>query len=287
VAEATPVPVRSPDFDFEQPGPFLKWAGGKKKLLDQYDEHFPEEYNRYFEPFVGGGAVYFHLNPDDAVISDINPRVVTCYKAIRDDLPRLVRLLKEHRAAHCKEYYYARRDELNAADGLDSTELAALMIYLNKTCFNGLYRENLSGEFNVPIGSYKNPGVFRIENLIPTGFQLRGTEIVCDDFRHVLDRAEEGDLVYFDPPYVPISDTSSFTSYAKGGFDDELQQELAKTFDKLAKRGCFVMLSNSDCGFVRELYRGWKIVSIEAPRRISAKKRGRGSVGEVLVKSWG
>lgn len=287
MAVSTLVPVQSPRFNFEQPGPFLKWAGGKNRLLAQYEPFFPTDYKRYFEPFIGGGAVYFHLNPGEAVISDVNPRVVNCYKAIRDDLSRLVSLLRKHREQHCKEYYYNARKRLNKPCGLDETQVAALMIYLNKTCFNGLYRENRSGEFNVPIGSYKNPGVFRIENLIPTHVQLQNTEVVCADFRHVLEKAESGDFVYFDPPYVPISETSSFTSYAKGGFDLELQQELAKTFDILEKRGCYVMLSNSDCEFVRELYRGWKIVSVDAPRRISAKKRGRGSVGEVLVCSWG
>lgn len=286
MAESAPVLIEAPSFQLERPSPFLKWAGGKKALIEQYTPYFPEEYDRYFEPFVGGGAVFFNLRPWDAVLSDVNPRLIDCYTAIRDEPAALMELLERHRSSHCKEYYYACRERMNKPRGLSGLQRAALMIYLNKTCFNGLYRENRKGEFNVPIGSYKNPSVYTVENLISVSLQLQGVELKTAGFKHVLDSAEPGDLVYFDPPYVPISDTASFTSYAKGGFDVELQQELAKTFAELAHRGCYVMLSNSDCPLVRELYRGWRIVEIDAPRRISARKGGRANVTEVLVMGW-
>lgn len=265
--------------------PFLKWAGGKRRLLEQYEAYFPKEYNRYHEPFIGGGACFFHLSPEQAVISDINHRLIDTYTALRDDLDGLLSRLHEHRKRHSKKHYYACRDEFNQGAALWTTDRAALMIYLNKTCFNGLYRENSKGYFNVPMGNYKSPKIFNEDNLLAVHRQLQGVDIHQGGFDGVLERAEEGDLIFFDPPYVPISETSSFTNYSKGGFDADKQRALAEVFRQLAERGCHVMLSNSDCGFVRELYKEWRIIEVMAPRSINSRASGRGAISEVLVLS--
>ena len=267
------------------PSPFIKWAGGKSRLLSQYDEHFPVEFDNYHEPFVGGGAVFFHLAPATATLSDINPRLVEVYRTIRDDVEALIDRLAHHRERHNKAYYYQSRTRFNGGR-MNAVDRASLFIYLNKTCFNGLYRENSRGEFNVPMGRYKSPSIFDPMHLRSVSLQLQDVDLVVDGFMSVADRAEPGDLVYFDPPYVPLNRTSSFTTYSKGGFDEKMQHDLARTFDKLAKRGCFVMLSNSDCPFVRELYAGWRVETISAPRAINSKAGRRGRVNEVLVCSW-
>lgn len=266
--------------------PFLKWAGGKARLLEQYAPHMPHDFERYHEPFVGGGAMFFAMSPDDAVLSDVNPRLIETYRAVRDDVDGLIERLHEHRRRHSKAHYYASRHRFNEPRSDGGTDRAALFIYLNKTCFNGLYRENASGGFNVPMGRYTNPAICDEATLRAASRVLQDVELRVSGFVDVLERAEDGDFVYFDPPYVPLSATSSFTTYSKGGFDMSMQIELARTFAKLARRGCRVMLSNSDCEAVRELYAGWRIESISAARSISRKGRGRGPVGEVLVCSW-
>ncbi len=266
--------------------PFLKWVGGKARLLGQYEDFFPKSYERYHEPFIGGGAVFFNLAPEQARISDVNGRLIETYEVIRDQLPELIEQLTKHRESHNESHYYRQRERMNAPRGLNKVQRAALFIYLNKTCFNGLYRENRRGDFNVPIGRYTNPSVYSIPNLVAVSRALQDVEIAQGSFTGVLDHAEPGDLVYFDPPYVPVSATSNFTGYAKGGFDDGLQIELARTFAKLARRGCYVMLSNSDCDYVRELYAGWRIESVTAGRSINARADRRGRVGEVVVCSW-
>lgn len=269
-----------------KPSPFLKWVGGKARLLEQFADLLPEEFDGYHEPFVGGGAMFFHLDPSEARLSDVNGRLVETYRVIRDALPELIARLEEHRERHGEAYYYRQRQRMNAPRGLDEVQRAALFIYLNKTCFNGLYRENKRGEFNVPMGRYANPSVFDLGNLASASRALQGVRIEQASFDSVLEHARPGDFVYFDPPYVPISATSSFTSYAAEGFDDELQLRLAQTFDELARRGCLVMLSNSDCDFVRELYAGWRIESVLAPRSVNSRADKRGAVGEVAVLSW-
>lgn len=263
--------------------PFLKWAGGKTRLIDQIKPFFPTDYGRYFEPFIGGGAFYFHMQPQEAVISDINERLICAYRTVRDDLPELMERLEVLVKKHSSDHYYRCRERLNHARSMSDVERAALMIYLNKTCFNGLYRENRRGEFNVPIGSYKNPKVFCEDNLEAVSFQLQNTDIRAQSFEYVLDEAVEGDLVYFDPPYVPLNATSSFTSYVGAGFDLQMQQRLAEVFTELAHRGCHVYLSNSDTPVVRELYRGWHIETVRAGRSINSKGSGRRRINEVLV----
>lgn len=267
----------------EAPAPFLKWAGGKGRLLDQILPHFPETWGTYFEPFIGGGATFFNLRPESAVISDVNERLIAAYVAIRDELPALVEELDRLVARHSKDAYYRARERFNRGRNVSDLERAALMIYLNKTCFNGLYRENSRGEFNVPMGSYVNPSVYRMDNLAAVSAQLQDTDIRVASYEHVLESAKPGDLVYFDPPYVPVSATSSFTSYVGAGFDLAMQQRLAEIFTELAHRGVHVFLSNSDSEVVRELYHGWRMETVRAGRGINSRADRRGAVNEILV----
>lgn len=266
-----------------QPTPFIKWAGGKTRLLSQYETFMPASWNHYHEPFLGGGAVFFNLSPDAATLSDINGRLIETYTAVRDDVEAVIMELARLRERHGKEQYYRSRTRFNQARGLGAVERAALFIYLNKTCFNGLYRENRRGQFNVPVGSYRNPRIFNEDQLRAASRALAGVELRVSGFSQVLERAQPGDFVYFDPPYVPLSSTSSFTSYARGGFDIKMQEDLAEVFGKLVERGCHVRLSNSDTPIVRELYSKWDIEVIRAPRMINSNARKRGCVNEVLV----
>lgn len=266
--------------------PFVKWAGGKRRLMSQYEAFLPKSFTGYHEPFLGGGAFFFHLQPKKAVLSDINYRLIESYEAIRDDLSGVLECLHYHRRNHSKTHYYRCRELLNKGDLLIKSDRAALMIYLNKTCFNGLYRENLKGDFNVPIGRYKNPAIYDRANLFSVHEKLQGIDIRHEGFEGVLFRARPGDLVYFDPPSVPISETSSFTNYSKDGFGAAKQRQLAEVYKKLAERGCQVMLSNSDCGFVRELYSDFRIEVVQAARSINSRAAKRGAINEVLVMSW-
>jgi DNA adenine methylase len=270
----------------KQASPFLKWAGGKARLLEQFEQLMPSRFAGYHEPFVGGGAMYFHLRPQRASLSDLNDRLITTYRAIRDDVGGVMERLADHRKNHGATHFYECRKRFNARRELSDSDAAALFVYLNKTCFNGLYRENSRGEFNVPLGSYAQPTILDIEGLAAASRALQNSELRVAGFESVLDRARPGDLVYFDPPYVPVSRTSSFTSYTGAGFDSTLQVRLAQVFAELARRGVFVMLSNSDSRLVNELYAGWRIDRVRAPRSINSRATGRGAVSEVVVRSW-
>jgi DNA adenine methylase len=261
--------------------PFLKWAGGKGRLLAQYAPYFPQNYGTYYEPFCGGGAVFFHLTPGRAVLSDINPELVNVYACVRDAVEDVIALLEEHAARHNEGHYYTVRDQQPHA--LTPVERAARLIYLNHTCFNGLYRENASGAFNVPLGRYVNPTICDAANLRAARWALQSAETLNAPFDHVLQRAQHGDLVYFDPPYVPLSTTSSFTSYSRHAFGREEQVRLRDTFAALAQRGVQVMLSNSDTPFTRDLYRDFRIITISAARVINSRAERRGKISEILV----
>jgi DNA adenine methylase len=263
--------------------PFIKWAGGKSRLLSQIEPWLPASYNHYHEPFLGGGAMFFHLQPRTASLSDINPRLVETWRVIRDQPAQLIDRLAHHEARHNSQYFYEARTRFNGARGMDSVDRAALFIYLNKTCFNGLYRENRRGEFNVPLGSYAAPNVCDATGIEAASTALQGADLKTEAFDAVLDRAASGDLVYFDPPYVPVSATSSFTSYVGGGFDANLQQRLVSVFDELVRRGCHVLLSNSDTPVSRQLYSRFRVVGIQAGRSINSRADRRGAVGEILV----
>ncbi|MCU0524049.1 MAG: DNA adenine methylase [Elainella sp. Prado103] len=265
------------------PRPFLKWAGGKGQLLSQYEPFFPARFSTYYEPFLGGGAIFFRLLPAAAMLTDINPELVNVYCCVRDRTETLIKLLDRHQRFHSPDYYY----QVRATPGETAVERAARLIYLNKTCFNGLYRENSKGQFNVPIGRYKSPRICHPELLRSVAAALKQTHIATQPFDQVLEFAHSPqDFVYFDPPYHPISLTSRFTEYHRYAFQEAEQIRLRDTFVQLAQRGVKVMLSNSDCGFIRGLYQDFPIQTITASRSINANAQKRGKITEVLITSY-
>jgi DNA adenine methylase len=262
------------------PRPFLKWAGGKSGLIQQYQQYFPTNYQTYYEPFLGGGAVFFHLRPTKAILTDINTDLITTYRCVRDNVEELIELLKRHKNLHNREYYYEVRSDLQSTD----IEKAARFIYLNKTCFNGLYRVNSRGKFNVPVGKYKNPGICQEDILKIASQELSLAEIKQADFTEVLKYAKTSDdFVFFDPPYCPVSQTSYFTAYSRYSFGETQQVQLRDVVIELAKRGVKVMLSNSDCEFIRSIYSNFNIQTITAARSINSNAKKRGNINEVLV----
>ncbi|GIK09978.1 MAG: DNA adenine methylase [Anaerolineales bacterium] len=261
--------------------PFIKWAGGKSQLLPDMSKLFPpkDQIRRYFEPFLGGAAVFFYLQHPRSFLSDSNKELVELYQVVQKNVEELITALKVHR--NDPNYFY----EIRALSPLDLTPVqrAARFIYLNKTCFNGLYRVNSKGEFNVPFGKYKNPNICDEEGLRAASLALRHAKITTNDFESILSRAKPTDFIYFDPPYHPINKTSSFTSYTSDKFSDDEQKRLACVYRELANRGCFVMLSNSDTPLIRELYKDFYINEIQASRAINSKPEGRGKITELLV----
>lgn len=265
--------------------PFIKWAGGKSQLMPKIAKRFPakEEIGRYFEPFLGGAAVFFYIGHPRSFLSDSNSDLVELYQVVQQDVEELIEALQVHK--NDREYYYRIRSQ--SPSGLTRPKRAARLIFLNKTCFNGLYRVNSRGQFNVPFGRYKNPAICDAEGLRAASLALQKAEIAHEDFESVLSRARQKDFIYFDPPYHPINKTSSFTSYTSGRFGEEEQRRLAETFRQLAARGCFVMLSNSDTQLIRELYRGFHIHKIQANRAINSKPEARGKITELLILNYG
>src|SRR6476469_5237471 len=229
------------------PRPFLKWAGGKTRLLKQYAPHFPQGIKTYYEPFLGGGSVFFYLSNRlniKSVLTDINNNLIEVYCCVKDNVEELIKLLEEHQRNHTKDYYTEVRSHLYDT----AIERAARLIYLNRTCFNGLYRENSKGEFNVPMGRYENPQICQAALLRSVSNALKSARIEPRPFEDILKYANSSeDFVYFDPPYRPLNDTSYFTAYSRYAFNDDDQIRLRDTFAKLAERGVKVMLSNSDC----------------------------------------
>jgi len=262
--------------------PFVKWAGGKRQLLPKLIEAMPREYGHYFEPFVGAGALFFGLVPKRAVLVDANEELMTTYRVVRDNVDALIEALGQHR--YEKEYFYEVRSQ-NLAD-LSQVELAARMIFLNRTGFNGLYRVNKKGEFNVPFGRHKNPTICQAERLRNCSRVLREADLRDGDFSQIERRTSPGDFVYFDPPYIPLSRSASFTAYQRNGFGMDNQERLAALFDALAARGVFVMLSNSDVPWVRERYAGHKVKEVSAVRAVNRNSAGRGPVGELIVTNY-
>ncbi|ABW28075.1 DNA adenine methylase [Acaryochloris marina] len=263
--------------------PFLKWAGGKGRLITQYGPHFPQNFGAYYEPFLGGGAIFFHLQPEQAVLSDVNPELVNVYTCVRDRIDDVLKYLETHACQHGHDYYY----QIRALNPSLPAERAARFIYLNRTCFNGLYRENSKGQFNVPMGRYKKPKICDVVLLKAVSEVLQAVQIHQQPFETILEVAQSAqDFVYFDPPYHPISATSDFTAYSKGAFTAKDQTKLAQVFAELASRGVQVMLSNSDCSFIRDLYQSFNIYSIQAARAINSNPQKRGKITEVLVTSW-
>jgi DNA adenine methylase len=270
--------------------PFLKWVGGKRQLLDQFEDIFPDDFNVYHEPMVGGGAVFFHLAPELAVINDTNEDLMRAYEVVRDNVDELIELLKNFKENHGKDFYYKTRDEFNELkkqpNGDNKIEITARLIYLNRTCFNGLYRVNKKGGFNVPIGSYKNPTICDEDTLRAVSRVLEDVQILCGDFESTAQLVEPEDFVYFDPPYDPVSETANFTAYTNGGFGKEGQKRLAQTFRKLDKKDAKVALSNSDTDFIKNLYQGFNVHILKARRHINSNADGRGKINEVLITNF-
>lgn len=266
--------------------PFLKWAGGKSQLLSTFAPMFPQDFGRYFEPFLGGGAVFFHLRSQhpnlSAVLSDSNQELINCYLSVQESVDELIFSLKRHRNDR-HHFYRVRAEDVSR---LTETERAARMIFLNKTCFNGLYRVNRKGQFNVPFGKYSNPKIVDERNLMAAAAALKNARIICAPFEAVLARASRGDFVYMDPPYQPLSTTSSFTGYTRNSFGESDQIRLAETFKSLTRRGCLVMLSNSDTPFTRSLYEGFRLETVRATRAINSKAERRGRINELVVLNY-
>ncbi|WP_059000658.1 DNA adenine methylase [Leptolyngbya sp. NIES-2104] len=273
------------------PRPFIKWAGGKSQLIAQYVFHFPERYQNYYEPFVGGGAIFFHLQPSQSLLIDINLELVNVYRCVRDRVEELIDRLEHHHQHHSPDHYYQVRAQLAPNDDWfyegNNIDRAARLIYLNKTCFNGLYRENSKGHFNVPIGSYKKPAIYDPQILKADSIALQTAKIEPGAFDQVLQYARSSeDFVYFDPPYYPLSPTSSFTAYNRYSFSEAQQIQLRDVMRELSDRGVKVMLSNSDCPFIQELYKEFNIHTIYATRNINCNPEKRGKITEVLVTNY-
>ena len=270
----------------EETYPIVKWVGGKRQLMFELLKNMPEDYNRYFEPFIGGGALFFELQPDNAYISDMNEELINLYQVVRDNVDELITDLQKHDIS--KEYFMEIRniDRTEKYQNWSNIQKASRFIYLNRTCFNGMYRVNSKGEFNVPFGHYKNPRILDENNLINCSNLLQRTEIKHADFSEILKKVKKGDFVYFDPPYVPLSETSSFTSYTKDGFDMDMQFKLRDVCDELDSMGVKFLLSNSDTKLVNELYENYNIKKVFASRQINANADGRGKITEVLVRNY-
>jgi len=276
------------------PKPFVKWAGGKRQLLAQFEPFWPTAFRGYVEPFVGGGAVFFHLHrqerlPGPVVLNDACAELMLCYRAIRDDLEGLLAALRRHEPHRLDDdYYYSVRawDRNPGFDQVPVVERAARTLFLNRTCYNGLYRVNQKGQFNVPVGRYKNPRVVDEDNLRAVSAALQNAELHSDDFERCLEWAAEGDLLYLDPPYDPLSDSSSFTSYTSTTFDESGQRRLAEIFRQLDAAGCLIMLSNSDTLLIRELYADYRFEVLQARRAINSKVKGRAAIPELLILNY-
>jgi DNA adenine methylase len=275
------------------PKPFVKWAGGKRQLIPILNQNLPESFGTYYEPFLGGGALLFHIltdkNGQKCSISDLNSDLVLAYTTIRDRIDALIISLKNHEKNYQKNsesYYYSMR-ESNPRSAIEKT---SRLIFLNRTCFNGLYRVNSKGKFNVPLGKYSNPNIVNEENLRAVSHMLQSSRISinCRDFEAVLRDAKKGDLVYFDPPYQPVSSTANFTSYTNKDFTYDDLTRLAELCLKLDSRGCKVLLSNSDSKEVADIFskNPWKITKIEANRSINSNSKKRTGHFELLIKNY-
>lgn len=270
--------------------PILKWVGGKRQLLDSIEPLIPQ-CSTYYEPFIGGGAVLFSRQPDKAVINDSNPELINVYLTIKDEPEALIEKLKEHKANSSEEYYYSIRAldrDKSIFENMTNVERAARIIYLNKTCYNGLFRVNSSGEFNSPWGRYINPNITNETTIraLHTFFNKANITIKCGDYRDALRGIRKGAFVYFDPPYMPISSSASFTGYTAGGFGEQEQIALKEQCDTLNAKGVKFLLSNSACPFIEELYKDYIIEHVNAKRTINANPEKRGEIEEVLVRNY-
>jgi DNA adenine methylase len=289
------------------PHPFVKWAGGKGSLISEISRRIPlrwagstsidprsnsdlppgRPFDRYVEPFAGAGALFFWIRRSfpalSCLLADSNEDLINAYRTLRDDAERVIAKLETHAGLHSQEHFYAVR----AGKPREAAERAARFIYLNRTCYNGLYRVNRRGDFNVPFGRYHRPRIVDRENLLAVASVLEGVDIRLSDFETVVDQCGEADLVYLDPPYHPLSDTSAFTSYTRDGFGRDEQMRLARAFERAARRGGSVILSNSSSSFVKDLYRSLDpapvVETVSVSRPINSRGSGRGAVAELLI----
>ena len=276
-----------------EPKPFVKWVGGKRQLMQDLENNFPKQFSTYHEPFLGGGAVMFNLLTKKSQlscnVSDFNSDLILAYVTIRDKLEKLIESLENHSKNYHKnstEYYY----EIRKQEPKQQIEKVSRLLFLNKTCFNGLYRVNKKGQFNVPLGRYTNPNIVNKENLTAVSkiLQSKKIKISCRDFEAVLGDAKKGDLVYFDPPYQPVSSTANFTSYTHRDFTEDDLERLAKLADQLHSKGCYVLLSNSNSKTVKDFFskRHWKISSINVNRAINSNAQKRTGHKEIIIKNY-
>ena len=276
-----------------EPKPFVKWVGGKRQLMQDLENNFPKQFTTYHEPFLGGGAVMFNLltkKPQlSCNVSDFNSDLILAYVTIRDKLEKLIESLENRSKNYHKnstEYYY----EVRKQEPKQQIEKVSRLLFLNKTCFNGLYRVNKKGQFNVPLGRYTNPNIVNKENLTAVSkiLQSKKIKISCRDFEAVLGDAKKGDLVYFDPPYQPVSSTANFTSYTHRDFTEDDLERLAKLADQLHSKGCYVLLSNSNSKTVKDFFskKYWKISSINVNRAINSNAQKRTGHKEIIIKNY-
>lgn len=277
---------------FSRCRPFIKWVGGKRSLLDQIMPHLPQSFGNYFEPFVGGGALFFELHDlgvlegKKAYLFDINSELINAYKVVRDDPQKLIADLADLELRHSKELYYEVRSQDRSSDFalLDPIKRASRFIYLNKTCYNGLHRVNSKGEFNAPCGSYIKPHICDHAVIKRASKALQNAQIHHASYKDVLKEAKKGDLIYLDPPYYPLTKSANFTAYSKSSFAQSDQMELFEIFKTLDDRGCKVLKSNSDASFVRMLYSEFQMHEILASRTINRDPTNRGRIKELLIK---
>lgn len=270
--------------------PIVKWVGGKRQLVEEISSLFPRKFNCYCEPFLGGGAVLFSIQPNKAIINDLNGDLISVYECVRDDVESLIKNLKKHK--NTAEYFYTIRDmdrDKERYQSMSKIDKASRLIYLNKTCFNGLFRVNSSGEFNSPFGHYKNPNIINepVLRAVSKYFTANDITFYKEDFAQVLNRIRKGTFVYLDPPYDPISDTANFTGYSKCGFDRNEHIRLKQCCDELTKRKIKFLLSNSGTDFIKDLYKEYDMITVKAKRVISADANRRGVIEELLIKNYG
>lgn len=269
--------------------PVLKWVGGKRQLMKEIQSVLPKTYTTYYEPFIGGGAVLFELQPNKAVINDINEELINLYSVIKDDVESLIDDLKKHK--NTSEYFYEIREQdrnREAYEKLPQVQRASRIVYLNKTCYNGLFRVNKAGEFNSPFGKYKNPNIVDEVTLraVSKYFNKADIKIINCDFEQSLRNIRRGAFVYLDPPYDPVSNSANFTGYDRGGFNRDEQVRLKNLCDKLDKKGVKFLLSNSATEFIKDLYKEYDIKIVKAKRAINSNGNARGDVDEVLVRNY-
>ena len=273
--------------------PFVKWAGGKSRVINQLLEFFPDNFNSYYEPFLGGGSLYFSISPQKGRLNDMNCTLIDTYIHIRDNCQLLTddleRLQLEYFSIDSvvlkKDFYYQRREEFNATPKKDVRK-SSLFVFLNKTGFNGMYRENSKGEYNIPFGKHNKPLICDKENLLIVSEVLKQIEISCGSYELAIKDAKAGDFVYLDPPYEPINPTSNFNQYLAGGFTKDDQRKVYKNFCELSDRGCYVMMSNSTADLIKDLYSKFTINKISVGRTISSATTKRGKIEELVVTNY-